>query len=82
MHTHYYYVAQGFGVPYSQDNYSGQDYYMGHGSTPIEDDSLVEEMSHVNAKKPSKRASKARKNDNKKNDQEPMIWTTAEEITL
>nr|GEV56970.1 translocator protein homolog [Tanacetum cinerariifolium] len=66
------YAGQGSGHD-NQDNYSSQDYSMGHGSAhdlahgsaPVDDDSLVEEMSPVKAKKPSKRASKAKKNDTK-----------------
>nr|GEW50764.1 hypothetical protein [Tanacetum cinerariifolium] len=37
-----------------------------YGSAPVDDDSLVEEMSPVKAKKASKRASRAKKNDIKK----------------
>ncbi|GJT85894.1 RNA-directed DNA polymerase, eukaryota, reverse transcriptase zinc-binding domain protein, partial [Tanacetum coccineum] len=55
-----------------------------HGSALVDDDdddSPVKEMSPVKAKKPSKRASKAYKNDTK--DKEPLkVWTMAEEIAL
>ncbi|GJZ69337.1 hypothetical protein Tco_0632887 [Tanacetum coccineum] len=57
---------------YSQEYYPTQDYSMGqgsaHGSAPIDDDddSPVEEMSPVKAKKPSRRVLKAKKNDAKK----------------
>ncbi|GKC14908.1 ABC transporter G family member 7 isoform X2 [Tanacetum coccineum] len=50
-----------------------------HGSDPIEADSPVEELPPIKAKKPSKRASKTKKNDNKESSKE---WTTAEEIVL
>ncbi|GKE30018.1 hypothetical protein Tco_1445402 [Tanacetum coccineum] len=51
-----------------------------HGSAPVDDDnSPVEEMSPVNAKKPSKHASKAKKNYSKKKEA-PKDWTKAEEI--
>ncbi|GJW57249.1 hypothetical protein Tco_0103980, partial [Tanacetum coccineum] len=65
------------------------DYSIGHGSThgsahgsaPVdddeEDDSPVEEMSPVKPKKPSRRVSKAKKNDTK---EPPRDWTTEEEI--
>ncbi|GJX48047.1 hypothetical protein Tco_0273237 [Tanacetum coccineum] len=54
-----------------------------HGSAPVDndDDSPVEEMSAVKAKKTSKRTSKAKKNDTKEKEL-PKDWTTAEEITL
>ncbi|GKG40573.1 hypothetical protein Tco_0467350, partial [Tanacetum coccineum] len=51
---------------YSQEYYPTQDYSMGqgsaHGSAPVDndDDSSVEEMSPVKAKKPSRRASMAK----------------------
>ncbi|GJS47115.1 hypothetical protein Tco_0597236 [Tanacetum coccineum] len=69
---------------YSQEFYPTQDYSIAqgsaHGSAPVDDDdSLVEEMSTVKAKKPSKRASKAKKNDTNKT---PKDWTMAEEIAL
>ncbi|GJV02513.1 hypothetical protein Tco_1336082 [Tanacetum coccineum] len=63
---------------YSQEYYPTQDYSMGHGSAPVdddEDDSPVEEMSPVKAKKPSRRASRANKNDT---NEPPKDWTTAE----
>ncbi|GKF83952.1 hypothetical protein Tco_0248850 [Tanacetum coccineum] len=48
-----------------------------HGSAPVDDDdSPIEEMSPVKAKKPSTRASKA------KEKEPPKDWTTAEEIAL
>ncbi|GKC23568.1 hypothetical protein Tco_1025718, partial [Tanacetum coccineum] len=56
---------------YSQEFYPAQDYSMGHGSAHgsahdsalvDDDDSPVEEMSPVKAKKPLKCASKAKKN--------------------
>nr|GEW17230.1 ABC transporter G family member 7 isoform X2 [Tanacetum cinerariifolium] len=55
-------------------------YGLAHGSAPVDDDdSPVEEMSPV--KKPSKRASRAKKND--ATDKEPAKdWTKAEEIAL
>ncbi|GKC92027.1 hypothetical protein Tco_1157469 [Tanacetum coccineum] len=74
---------------FSQEYYPTQDYSMGHGSThgsahgsaPVdddeEDDSPVEEMSPVKPKKPSRRVSKAKKNDTK---EPPRDWTTEEEI--
>ncbi|GJR00844.1 hypothetical protein Tco_0523828 [Tanacetum coccineum] len=53
-----------------------------HGSAPVDDDdSPVEEMSPVKAKKPSKRASRAKKNDGKEIEA-PKDWTKAEEIAL
>nr|GEZ19962.1 hypothetical protein [Tanacetum cinerariifolium]GEZ33260.1 hypothetical protein [Tanacetum cinerariifolium]GEZ35619.1 hypothetical protein [Tanacetum cinerariifolium] len=65
---------------YSQEYYSSQDYSMSqssaHGSAPGDDDYPVEEMSPVKAKKPSRRASKA------KEKEPPKDWTTAEEIAL
>ncbi|GKE05830.1 hypothetical protein Tco_1397848, partial [Tanacetum coccineum] len=51
---------------------------------PVDDDddsSPVEEMSPVKAKKPSKRASRAKKNDGKEKEA-PKDWTKAEEIAL
>ncbi|GJU84546.1 hypothetical protein Tco_1292092 [Tanacetum coccineum] len=56
----------------------------GHGSAPVDDDdddSLVEDMSPVKGKKPSKRASKAKKNYTKEKEP-PKDWTTTEEIAL
>nr|GFC85963.1 hypothetical protein [Tanacetum cinerariifolium] len=63
---------------YSQEYYPTQDYSMGqgsahgtayssaHGSAVVDDDdSPVKEMSVIKAKKPSKRALKAKKNDTK-----------------
>ncbi|GJV33137.1 hypothetical protein Tco_1393537 [Tanacetum coccineum] len=60
---------------YSQEYYTTQYYSMGqgsahssdHGSAPVDndEDSPVEEMPAVKAKKTSKRASKAKKNDTK-----------------
>nr|GEW09001.1 hypothetical protein [Tanacetum cinerariifolium] len=53
-----------------------------HGSALVdEDDSLVEEMSPVKAKKPSKRASRGKKNDGNKKEA-PKDWTKVEEIVL
>ncbi|GJX23505.1 hypothetical protein Tco_0227950 [Tanacetum coccineum] len=66
---------------YSQEYYVTQDYSMGHGSAPIDDDSHVQEMSPIKAKNPSKRASNAKKNDTKEKEP-PKDWTTAEEIAL
>ncbi|GJQ99409.1 hypothetical protein Tco_0522394 [Tanacetum coccineum] len=75
---------------YSQKYYPTQDYSMGQGSAHgsahdsalvDEDDSSVEEMSPVKSKKPSKRASKAKKNDTKEKEP-PKDWTPAEEIAL
>ncbi|GKC88957.1 hypothetical protein Tco_1149606 [Tanacetum coccineum] len=72
---------------YSQEYYPTQDYSMGqgsaHGSAPVvdDDDSPIEEMSPVKAKKSSKHASKAKKNDTKEKEP-PKDWTTAEEIAL
>ncbi|GJW46933.1 hypothetical protein Tco_0078579 [Tanacetum coccineum] len=60
--------GQGSGLPFGHGNQhydTNQDYSVGHGSAPVEDDSHVEEVSPVKAKKVSKRASKAKKNDNK-----------------
>ncbi|GKD29798.1 hypothetical protein Tco_1240576 [Tanacetum coccineum] len=64
--------GQGSGLPFSYGNqhyYTNQDYSVGygsaHGSAPVEDDSHFEEVSPVKAKKVSKCASKAKKNDNK-----------------
>ncbi|GKD34602.1 hypothetical protein Tco_1250111 [Tanacetum coccineum] len=80
---------------FSQDYNYNQDYSMGygsghgsaygsaHGSAPVnddeEDDSPVEEVSPVKAKKPSRRASRAKKDDPK---EPPKDWTVAEEIAL
>ncbi|GJU49423.1 putative ribonuclease H-like domain-containing protein, partial [Tanacetum coccineum] len=66
-------------------NITTQDYFMGQGlahglaydSAPVDDDdddSPVEEMSPIKAKKASKRASRAKKNDNKEKDP-PKDWT-------
>nr|GEW14065.1 hypothetical protein [Tanacetum cinerariifolium] len=75
----------------TQEYYPTQDYSMGqgsthgsaHGSAPVndDDDSPVEEMSLIKAKNPSKRTSKAKKNDTKEKDP-PKDWTTAKEIAL
>ncbi|GJZ36327.1 hypothetical protein Tco_0582518 [Tanacetum coccineum] len=68
---------------FSQEYYPSQDYSMGHGSAPVndeeEDDSPVEEVSPVKPKKPSRRATKAKKNDPK---EPPKEWTVEEEIAL
>ncbi|GKC81356.1 hypothetical protein Tco_1137073 [Tanacetum coccineum] len=61
----------------SQEYYPTQDYSMGqgsaHDSAPVDDDdSPVEEMLPVKAKKTSRRASKA------KEKEPPKDWTTAE----
>nr|GEW18107.1 hypothetical protein [Tanacetum cinerariifolium] len=76
---------------FSQDYYQSQDYSMGHssahgsahGSAPVnadeEDDYLVEEVSPVKPKKPSRRAAMAKKNDPK---EPPKEWTVEEEIAL
>nr|GEY76232.1 hypothetical protein [Tanacetum cinerariifolium] len=74
--------------------YQSQDYSIGqgsthgfangsaHGSTPVDDDdSPVEEMSPVKAKKPSKHASRAKKNDAKEK-KAPKDWTKAEDISI
>nr|GEY13312.1 hypothetical protein [Tanacetum cinerariifolium] len=51
-----------------------------HSSALVDDDdSPVEEMPPVKAKKPSKRASKAKKNATK---EPPKEWTTAKEVAL
>ncbi|GJS80066.1 RNA-directed DNA polymerase, eukaryota, reverse transcriptase zinc-binding domain protein [Tanacetum coccineum] len=78
----------------NKEYYQSQDYSMGqgsahgfahgsaHGSAPVDDDdSPVEEMSPVKAKKPSKCASRAKKNDAKEKEA-PKDWTKAEEIAL
>ncbi|GJW60025.1 hypothetical protein Tco_0109360 [Tanacetum coccineum] len=53
-----------------------------HGSAPVDDDdSPVEEMSPVKAKKPSKHALKAKKNYSKEKEA-PKDWTKAKEIAL
>ncbi|GKD69191.1 hypothetical protein Tco_1323281 [Tanacetum coccineum] len=71
----------------SQEYYQTQDYSMGqgsaHGSASVDDDddSPVEEMSPVNANKPSKRASRTKENDGKEKEA-PKDWTKAEEIAL
>nr|GEY46906.1 hypothetical protein [Tanacetum cinerariifolium] len=81
MYSQEYDACQGSGHN-NQDNYPSQYYSMGHdsahGSAPVDDDSPVEEMSTVKARKPSKRASKAKTNDTK---EPPKEWTMAEEIT-
>ncbi|GJZ28928.1 hypothetical protein Tco_0573575 [Tanacetum coccineum] len=74
----------------SQEYYPTQDYSMGqgsahdtaHGSAPVDDDddSPVEEMSPVKAKKPSKRALRAKNDGNEK--EAPKDWTKAGEIAL
>nr|GEZ09368.1 hypothetical protein [Tanacetum cinerariifolium] len=43
FNTQDYYAGQGSGG--NQAFYTGQDYSMGHGSTPVEDDSLIKEGS-------------------------------------
>nr|GEU62508.1 RNA-directed DNA polymerase, eukaryota [Tanacetum cinerariifolium] len=52
---------------FSQEYYPSQDYSMGHGSAPVnddeEDDSPVKEVSPVKPNKPSRRAARAKKND-------------------
>ncbi|GKA83058.1 hypothetical protein Tco_0789806 [Tanacetum coccineum] len=65
--------SQGFGLAFGHGNqdYSlayGSGHGSAHGSALVEDDSLVEEVAPVKAKKASKRASKAKKNDNKETD--------------
>nr|GEW35676.1 hypothetical protein [Tanacetum cinerariifolium] len=82
MYSQDYYAGQGSSHD-NQDNSPTQDYSMGcgsahgsaHGSTPVDDDSPVEEISPVKANKPSKRASKANKNDTKDPSKE---WTATE----
>ncbi|GKA89542.1 hypothetical protein Tco_0811354 [Tanacetum coccineum] len=74
----------------TQEYYQTQDYSMGQGSAhgsaygsalvDDDDESPVEEMSPVKAKKASKRASRAKKNDIKENEP-PKDWTKAKEIT-
>ncbi|GKC73520.1 hypothetical protein Tco_1119403 [Tanacetum coccineum] len=71
-----YYAVQVLGHG-NQDYYQTQDFSMAHGSahgsTPVEDDSPVEEVALVKAKKVSKRASKAKAKDNKETSKP---WTT------
>nr|GEW07601.1 hypothetical protein [Tanacetum cinerariifolium] len=79
---------------FSQDYNYSEDYSMGHGSghgsahslahgsnivQDEEDDSLVEEVSTVKTKKPSRRATRAKKDEPKES---PKDWITAEEIAL
>ncbi|GJS18991.1 hypothetical protein Tco_0413463 [Tanacetum coccineum] len=68
---------------FSQEYYPSQDYSMGHGSAPVNDDeegdSPVEEVSPVKPKMPSRRAAKAKKNDPK---EPPKEWTVEKEIAL
>ncbi|GKB32517.1 hypothetical protein Tco_0871918 [Tanacetum coccineum] len=67
---------------YSQKFYPTQDYSIGQGSAPVDDDdSHIEEMSPVKAKKPSKCASKSKKNDTREKEP-PKDWTKAKEIAL
>ncbi|GJX76909.1 hypothetical protein Tco_0323720 [Tanacetum coccineum] len=68
---------------YSMSHGSGHD--SAHGSVPIhdeEDDSPVEEMSPVKPKKPSRRATKAKKDEPKGVKDAPKEWTVEEEIAL
>nr|GEZ63098.1 hypothetical protein [Tanacetum cinerariifolium] len=74
----------------TQEYYQTQDYSMSQGSAHgsaygsalvDDDDSPVEEMSPVKAKKALKCASMAKKKDIKENEP-PKDWTKAEEITL
>ncbi|GJX88714.1 40S ribosomal protein S20-2 [Tanacetum coccineum] len=78
---------------FSQEYNYSQDYSMGHGSghgsahgsVPIhdeEDDSPVEETSPVKPKKPSRRATKAKKDEPKEVKDAPKEWTVEEEIAL
>ncbi|GKA67212.1 hypothetical protein Tco_0767020 [Tanacetum coccineum] len=82
---------------FSQEYNYSQDYSMGHGSghgsahgsargsVPIldeEDDSPVEETSPVKPKKPSRRATKAKKDDPKGVKDALKEWTVEEEIAL
>ncbi|GJR95929.1 hypothetical protein Tco_0268103 [Tanacetum coccineum] len=77
--------SQGLGV--NQDYFMSQDYSMGHSlahgldnsSDPVEDDSLVEEVAPIKAKKVSKRLQKAKTIDNLESSKP---WTTMEEVTL
>jgi hypothetical protein len=72
----------GYGSGHSNQDYSmvqGSAHGSAHGSAPVEDGSPVEEVAPVKAKKVSKRASKAKKNDNKETSK---AWTTDEEIAL
>ncbi|GJT36379.1 hypothetical protein Tco_0926798 [Tanacetum coccineum] len=74
--------GQGSGLHFvhsNQDYYPSQDYSMGHGSTPVKDDSPVEEVALVKAKNAIKRASKAKKNDNKET---AKPWITEDEVAL
>nr|GEZ69043.1 hypothetical protein [Tanacetum cinerariifolium]GEZ75410.1 hypothetical protein [Tanacetum cinerariifolium] len=65
------------GIHFGHDN---QDYYQSQdGSAPIEDDSPIEKVAPVKAKKVTKCASKAKKNDNKET---TKPWTTEEEVAL
>ncbi|GKB83972.1 hypothetical protein Tco_0950867 [Tanacetum coccineum] len=80
MYSQEYYAGQGSGHN-NQDNYPSQDYSMGHGLAHslalVDDDSPVEEISTVKARKPLKRASKAKTNYTKG---PPKEWTTKKEI--
>nr|GEV58171.1 hypothetical protein [Tanacetum cinerariifolium] len=72
---------------FSQEYNYSQDYFMGHGSAhgsvPVNDDeedhSPVEEVSPVKQKKPSRRTTRAKKDDHK---EPPKDWTVAEETAL
>ncbi|GJY60413.1 hypothetical protein Tco_0461070 [Tanacetum coccineum] len=87
--------SQEYNYDYSMGHGSGHDSAHGlahgsshgsaHGSVPIhdeEDDSLVEETSPVKPKKPSRRATKAKKDEPKEVKDAPKEWTVEEEIAL
>ncbi|GJS80253.1 reverse transcriptase domain, reverse transcriptase zinc-binding domain protein [Tanacetum coccineum] len=75
---HDYYVGQGSDG--NQEFYTGQDYSMGHGSAPVEDDSPVEEVAApAKGKKVSKRLPKTVQ---PKEGFKMSPWTIADEIVL
>ncbi|GJR24707.1 hypothetical protein Tco_0973234 [Tanacetum coccineum] len=79
MYSQEYYAGQGSGHG-NQDNYPSRYYSMGHGSALVDDDdSPIEEMSLVKAKNPSKRASKANKDNTK---EPPKEWITTKEVAF
>ncbi|GJV47274.1 hypothetical protein Tco_1437486 [Tanacetum coccineum] len=76
-----------FSQDYSMGHGSGHGLAHGsaHGSVPIhdeEDDSPVEETSPVKHKKPSRRATKAKKDEPKEVKDAPKEWTVEQEIAL
>nr|GEW15543.1 hypothetical protein [Tanacetum cinerariifolium] len=79
--TQDYYAGQGSGQSSggNQYYYTGQDYSMGHCSAHVEDDSPVEEVAPVKAKKVSKRRQKAKTTNNHESS-EPL--TTTAEVSL